>query len=336
MHQRPSSHRRTWLAHGLRALAGAGALAMMPASAWAQAPAYPTKPVHIVVTFTPGGAPDILARVLADKLGQQWGQTVIVDNKPGAGGNIGADAVAKAPGDGHMLVVGTVGTHAINGALYKKMPYDMVKDFTPIGLLATTPNVLVVNNEVPAKTLKEFIDLGKRQGNMSFASSGSGTSIHVSGELFKSMTGIDMKHVPYKGRASAIPDLLGGRVTMMFDNLPSSLPLVREGKLRALGVTSPKRSPAAPDIPTLSEAGLPGFEAVSWFALFAAPGTPKPVADKLSTQVAEVLKLPDVAKKLFDLGLEPVGSTPDELARYQQTEIAKWAKVVKESGATVE
>ena len=336
MHQRPSSHRRTWLAHGLRALAGAGALAMMPASAWAQAPAYPTKPVHIVVTFTPGGAPDILARVLADKLGQQWGQTVIVDNKPGAGGNIGADAVAKAAGDGHMLVVGTVGTHAINGALYKKMPYDMVKDFTPIGLLATTPNVLVVNNEVPAKTLKEFIDLGKRQGNMSFASSGSGTSIHVSGELFKSMTGIDMKHVPYKGRASAIPDLLGGRVTMMFDNLPSSLPLVREGKLRALGVTSPKRSPAAPDIPTLSEAGLPGFEAVSWFALFAAPGTPKPVADKLSTQVAEVLKLPDVAKKLSDLGLEPVGSTPDELARYQQTEIAKWAKVVKESGATVE
>ena len=336
MHQRPSSHRRTWLAHGLRALAGAGALAMMPASAWAQAPAYPTKPVHIVVTFTPGGAPDILARVLADKLGQQWGQTVIVDNKPGAGGNIGADAVAKAPGDGHTLVVGTVGTHAINGALYKKMPYDMVKDFTPIGLLATTPNVLVVNNEVPAKTLKEFIDLGKRQGNMSFASSGSGTSIHVSGELFKSMTGIDMKHVPYKGRASAIPDLLGGRVTMMFDNLPSSLPLVREGKLRALGVTSPKRSPAAPDIPTPSEAGLPGFEAVSWFALFAAPGTPKPVADKLSTQVAEVLKLPDVAKKLSDLGLEPVGSTPDELARYQQTEIAKWAKVVKESGATVE
>ena len=336
MHQRHPSPRRTWLAHGLRALAGAGALAMMPASAWAQAPAYPTKPVHIVVTFTPGGAPDILARVLADKLGQQWGQTVIVDNKPGAGGNIGADAVAKAPGDGHTLVVGTVGTHAINGALYKKMPYDMVRDFTPIGLLATTPNVLVVNNEVPARTLKEFIDLGKRQGNMAFASSGSGTSIHVSGELFKSMTGIDMKHVPYKGRASAIPDLLGGRVTMMFDNLPSSLPLVREGKLRALGVTSPRRSPAAPDIPTLSEAGLPGFEAVSWFALFAAPGTPKAVADKLSVQVAEVLKLPDVAKKLSDLGLEPVGSTPDELARYQQTEIAKWAKVVKESGATVE
>ena len=176
MHQRHPSPRRTWLAHGLRALAGASALAMLPAATWAQAPAYPAKPVHIVVTFTPGGAPDILARVLADKLGQQWGQSVIVDNKPGAGGNIGADAVAKAPGDGHTLVVGTVGTHAINGALYKKMPYDMVRDFTPIGLLATTPNVLVVNNEVPARTLKEFIDLGKRQGNMAFASSGSGTS----------------------------------------------------------------------------------------------------------------------------------------------------------------
>ncbi len=335
MHERIQAVSRRGTIGQMAAAVLAAGLGIAP-PAWGQAPAYPTKPVHIIVTFTPGGAPDILGRILADKLGQAWGQSVIVDNKPGAGGNIGADAVAKAPGDGHTLVVGTVGTHAINGALYKKMPYDMVKDFTPIGLLATTPNVLVVNNEVPARTLKEFIDLGKRQGNMSFASSGSGTSIHVSGELFKSMTGIDMKHVPYKGRASAIPDLLGGRVTMMFDNLPSSLPLVREGKLRALGVTSPRRSPAAPDIPTLSEAGLPGFEAVSWFALFAAPGTPKPVADKLSTQVAEVLKQPDVAKKLSDLGLEPVGSTPDELARYQQTEIAKWAKVVKESGATVE
>ena len=332
MHRMAFIARRHWLAR--TALGAAAALAGL--SAWAQTLAYPSKPVHIVVTFTPGGAPDILARVLADKLGQQWGQSVIVDNKPGAGGNIGADAVAKAPGDGHMLVVGTVGTHAINGALYKKMPYDMVKDFTPIGLLATTPNVLVVNNDVPARTLKEFIELGKRQGNMSFASSGSGTSIHVSGELFKSMTGIDMKHVPYKGRASAIPDLLGGRVTMMFDNLPSSLPLVREGKLRALGVTSPKRSPAAPDIPPLSEAGLPGFDAVSWFALFAAPGTPKAVANKLSAHVAEVLRQPDVTKKLADLGLEPVGSTPEDLARYQQSEIAKWAKVVKESGATVE
>jgi tripartite-type tricarboxylate transporter receptor subunit TctC len=181
-----------------------------------------------------------------------------------------------------------------------------------------------------------LIDLGKKEGKMSFASSGSGTSIHVSGELFKSMTGIDMTHIPYKGRASAIPDLLGGRVTMMFDNMPSSLPLVREGKLRALGVTSQKRSPAAPEIPTIAEAGLPGFEAVSWFAVFAPSGTPKPIVDKLQTEISRILKLPDVAKRLNDIGLDPVGSTAEELAAYQRTEIIKWAKVVKDSGATAE
>ncbi|HZW75831.1 MAG TPA: tripartite tricarboxylate transporter substrate-binding protein, partial [Caldimonas sp.] len=184
------------------------------------------KPIHIVVTFTPGGAPDILARLIADRLASAWNAQVIVDNKPGAGGNIGAEFVAKAPPDGATIVVGTVGTHAINGALYPKMPYDMVKDFAPVTLLATTPNLLVVHNDVPAKTVPELIALGKREGKMTFASAGSGTSIHVSGELFKTMTGIDMTHVPYKGRASALPDLIGGRVTMMFDNMPSSLPLV--------------------------------------------------------------------------------------------------------------
>src|SRR6478752_3174914 len=247
------------------------------------------KPMHIVVTFTPGGAPDILARLIGDKLSVAWNQSVLIDNKPGAGGDTGADSVAKAAPDGLTIVVGTVGTHAINGALYAKMPYDMVKDFAPVTLLATTPNLLVVNNDVRAKTLAEFIALGKREGKMTFASSGSGTSIHVSGELFKTMTGIDMTHVPYKGRASAIPDLLGGRVTMMFDNMPSSLPLVKEGKLRALGVTSLKRSPAAPDIPTIAEQGLPGFEAVSWFALFAPANTPRPVVDKLQAEVSKML-----------------------------------------------
>jgi tripartite-type tricarboxylate transporter receptor subunit TctC len=298
--------------------------------------AYPAKPIHIVVTFTSGGAPDILARLIGDKLNAAWGQAVIVDNKPGAGGNIGADAVAKSAPDGYNLVLGTVGTHAINGALYQKMPYDMVKDFTPVTLLASTPNMLVVNNDVPAKNLKEFIALGKKEGKMTFASSGSGTSIHVSGELFKSLTGIDMTHIPYKGRASAIPDLLGGRVTMMFDNMPSSLPLVREGKLRALGVTSAKRAAAAPDIPTIAESGLPGFEAVSWFALFAPANTPRPVVDKLQGEVAKILKSPEVARKLTEQGLEPIASTPDELAAYQKSEIAKWAKVVKDSGAKVE
>ena len=306
------------------------------ASAQASAQNFPNKPIHIIVTFTSGGAPDIIARLIGERMSADWGQSVIIDNKPGAGGNIGADFVAKSAPDGYNIVVGTVGTHSINGALYPKMPYDMVKDFSPITLLATTPNMLVVHNDVPAKNLKEFIELGKKEGKMSFASSGSGTSIHVSGELFKSVTGIDMTHIPYKGRASAIPDLLGGRVTMMFDNMPSSLPLVKEGKLRALGVTSLKRSAAAPDIPTLAEAGLPGFEAVSWFAMFAPANTPKTIVTKLQLEITKILKSPDISKRLLELGLEPIDSTPEELAAYQRNEIAKWAKVVKDSGAKLE
>ena len=306
------------------------------ASAQASAQNFPNKPIHIIVTFTSGGAPDIIARLIGERMSADWGQPVIIDNKPGAGGNIGADFVAKSAPDGYNIVVGTVGTHSINGALYPKMPYDMVKDFSPITLLATTPNMLVVHNDVPAKNLKEFIELGKKEGKMSFASSGSGTSIHVSGELFKSVTGIDMMHIPYKGRASAIPDLLGGRVTMMFDNMPSSLPLVKEGKLRALGVTSLKRSAAAPDIPTLAEAGLPGFDAVSWFAMFAPANTPETIVTKLQLEIAKILKSPDISKRLLDLGLEPIDSTPKELAAYQRNEIAKWAKVVKDSGAKLE
>lgn len=317
----------------------AGALVWLLAGTATAQPAaqtFPGKPMRIVVTFTPGGAPDIIARILGERFTAAWGQPVVIDNKPGSGGNIGSDFVAKAAPDGLTLVVGTVGTHSINGALYAKMPYDMVRDFAPVSLVATTPNMLVVNNDLPAKTIKEFIDLGKREGKMTFASSGSGTSIHVSGELFKSMTGIDMVHIPYKGRASAIPDLLGGRVTMMFDNMPSSLPLVREGKLRALGVTSLKRAAAAPEIPTIAESGLPGFDAVSWFAVFAPAATPKPIVDKLQAEISRILKQPDVAKRLTDIGLDPVGSTADELAAYQRTEIIKWAKVVKDSGAKAE
>jgi tripartite-type tricarboxylate transporter receptor subunit TctC len=333
----PSIAMTKTIARLLASVTCAGSLLLTGAGAQAQsAAAFPGKPMHIVVTFTPGGAPDILARLIGERLTAAWGQPVLIDNKPGAGGNTGADSVAKAAPDGLTIVVGTVGTHAINGALYAKMPYDMVKDFAPITLLATTPNLLVINNDVPAKTLTEFIALGKREGKMTFASSGSGTSIHVSGELFKAMTGIDMTHIPYKGRATAIPDLLGGRVTMMFDNMPSSLPLVQEGKLRALGVTSAKRSPAAPEIPTIAEQGLPGFEAVSWFALFAPAATPRPIVDKLQSEVKKILAMPEVAKKLAEIGLEPVGSSADELAAYQRAEIAKWAKVVKDSGAKVE
>ena len=309
------------------------AAALPLGSAQAQG-AWPTKPIRIVVTFPPGGAPDTLARVLAEK----WaplGQPITVDNKPGAGGNIGADMVAKAAGDGHTLVIGTVGTHAINMALYEKMPYNNVKDFTPISFLASTPNLLVVNKTVPANNVKELIELAKKQP-LSFASAGSGTSIHLSGELFNTMAGVKMQHIPYKGRAAAIPDLLGGRITMIFDNMPSALPLVKSGELRAIAVTSAQRSPAAPNIPTLSESGLPGFEATSWFALFAPAGLPRDIQLKINAETARVLAMPDVKEKLATLGLDPNPGTPEQLGTFLQSEIAKWAKVVKESGATAD
>jgi tripartite-type tricarboxylate transporter receptor subunit TctC len=297
----------------------------------AAAQTWPTKPLRIVVTFPPGGAPDTLARLLADK----WaalGQPVTVDNKPGAGGNIGADFVAKSPPDGATLVVGTVGTHAINASLYPNMPYNPQRDFTPITFLASTPNLLVVNNQVPARTVPELIELAKKTP-LTFGSSGSGTSIHLSGELFNTMAGVKMQHIPYKGRAQAIPDLLGGRITMIFDNMPSALPLVKAGELRAIAVTSAQRSPAAPQIPTLAESGLPSFEATSWFALFAPAGLPRDVQMKINAETARVLAMPDVKEKLATLGLDPAPGTPEQLATHVQAEVAKWAKVVKESGA---
>jgi len=305
--------------------------------AWAQpqqAQAWPTRAVKLVVTFPPGGAPDILARIFSEKA--QLGQSVVVENKPGAGGNIGAESVAKSAPDGYTLVMATVGTHAINGALYAKMPYDMVKDFTPVSLLASTPNLLVVNNNLPVKNIPELIAFMKANPDkLSFGSPGVGTSVHVSGELFKSMTGTRMTHVPYKGRQFAIPDLVGGNIQLMFDNMPSAIPLAREGKIRALAVTSAKRSPAAPEIPTVAET-LPGFEASSWFAVFAPAGTPKPVVDRLGAEIQRVYRLPEVQERMKTLGLEAVLSTPEQLASYQASEIVKWGKVVRDSGAKAE
>jgi len=305
--------------------------------AWAQpqqAQTWPTRPVKLVVTFPPGGAPDILARIFSEKA--QLGQSVVVENNPGAGGNIGAESVAKSAPDGYTLVMATVGTHAINGALYAKMPYDMVKDFTPVSLLASTPNLLVVNNNLPVKNIPELIAFMKANPDkLSFGSPGVGTSVHVSGELFKSMTGTRMTHVPYKGRQFAIPDLVGGNIQLMFDNMPSAIPLAREGKIRALAVTSAKRSPAAPEIPTVAET-LPGFEASSWFAVFAPAGTPKPVVDRLGAEIQRVYRLPEVQERMKTLGLEAVLSTPEQLANYQASEIVKWGKVVRDSGAKAE
>ena len=300
----------------------------------ASAQTWPAKPLRLVVTFPSGGAPDILARLFSEKA--QLGQPVVVDNKPGAGGNIGADFVAKSPADGYTLVLGTVGTHSINGSLYEKMPYDMVKNFAPVSLIASAPNLLVVNNNVPVKTVPEFVAyLKANPDKLSFGSPGVGTSVHVSGELFKSMTGTKMTHVPYKGRQYVIPDLVGGSIQLMFDNMPSALPMAREGKIRAIAVTTAKRSSAAPEIPTIAET-IPGFEATTWFAMFAPAGTPKPVVDKLNAEVVRVFRLPEVAERLKTLGLEAVLSSPEELAVYQASEISKWTKVVKDSGARAE
>ncbi len=301
----------------------------------APAPAWPTKPVKIVVTFPPGGAPDTLARVLADKWTQALGQTFTVDNKPGAGGNIGSDFVAKSAGDGTTLLIATVGTHAINPALYSAMPYNHIKDFTPVSFLASTPNLLVVNNAVPAKNVNELIALASKTP-LTFGSSGSGTSIHLSGELFNTLAGVKMQHIPYKGRAQAVPDLLGGRITMIFDNMPSALPLVKSGDVRAIAVTSAKRSAAAPDIPTIAESGLPGFEASSWFALMAPAGLPKEVLARINAETARVMNLPDVREKLTQLGLDVAPGSPESLTTHIQTETLKWAKVVKESGAKLD
>ena len=304
------------------------------ASALSPAQTYPSRPIRLVVTFPPGGAPDILARLFSEKA--QLGQPLVVDNKPGAGGNIGTDIVAKSPGDGYTLVMGTVGTHAINGALYDKMPYDMVKNFSPISLVASAPNLLVVHNDLPVRSVPELIAYMKANPNkLSFGSPGVGTSVHVSGELFKSMTGTSMTHIPYKGRQFAIPDLIGGSIQVMFDNMPSALPMAREGKIRALAQTTERRSAAAPDVPTVAEF-VPGFEATTWFALFAPAGTPRPVVDRLTAELVRVFRLPDVQDRLKTLGLEALLSGPDELARYQAAEIGKWAKVVKESGAKAE
>ncbi|HET8745054.1 MAG TPA: tripartite tricarboxylate transporter substrate binding protein [Ramlibacter sp.] len=319
----------------IRAIAAIAGLVLASALPAAHAEgAWPTKPVRIIVTFPPGGAPDTLARILADK----WaplGQPVTVENKPGAGGNIGADLVAKAPGDGHTLVIGTVGTHAINASLYQRMPYNNIKDFTPISFLASTPNLLVVNNNVPASNVKELVELAKKQ-QLFFGSSGSGTSIHLSGELFNTLAGVKMQHIPYKGRAEAIPDLMGGRIQMIFDNMPSALPLVQEGKIKAVAVTSAQRSPAAPNVPTIAESGLPGFEATSWFALLGSAGIPRDVQMRINAETLKAMALPDVKERLAKLGLDPNPGTPEALASLIQAETAKWAKVVKASGAKIE
>jgi tripartite-type tricarboxylate transporter receptor subunit TctC len=312
-------------------------VALAAFAAFAHAQAWPSKPIKWIVPFAPGGTTDILARVVGEKLAITLGQPVVVENKPGAGGGVGADFTAKAAPDGYTIMGGTISTHAINASLYNKLPYDPVKDFVAITLIARVPNLLVVTPSIPASNVKELIALLKANpGKYSFASSGNGTSQHLSGELFKTMAGVDMQHIPYKGSPPALQDVVGGQVAMTFDNITTAWPLAKGGKLKALAVTTAKRSAIAPDVPTLAESGLPGFEVGSWQGVFAPAGTPPEIVKRLNTEIVKILKLPDVQEKLVGLGAEPVGNTSEEFTAMVKAEVVKWADVVKKSGAKVD
>jgi len=295
---------------------------------------WPRETIRLVVSFTPGGAPDTLARILAEDWQKTFGIPILVENRPGHGGNIGADLVAKSNPDGYTLLIGTVGIHAINGALYEKLSYDPIADFTPISFLASTPNVLIVSKQLNVQSLKDLIALAKAKPNeLTFGSSGTGTSIHMSGELFKDLAGVQIRHIPYKGRAQSLPDLVSGRISMLFDNLASALPLIKANEVTALGVTTLKRSPSAPDIPTLAEQGLKGFEAISWFSLMAPAKLPKDIQGRLNQLTIQTLSKPEIRLRLMNGGLEPNPGSPEELSRYIQQEAMKWRKIVHQSGA---
>jgi tripartite-type tricarboxylate transporter receptor subunit TctC len=294
---------------------------------------FPERPITLVIPFAAGGSTDLVGRLVAEKMSESIGQQVIVENKGGAGGNLGAAAVAKAAPDGYTILLATVATHALNPAVYSKMPYDPVKDFAPISLLVTVPNVLIVHPSIPANTTQELIALLKANpGKYSYASSGNGTPLHLSGELFKTMAGVDLVHVPYKGAGPALVDVIGGQVPIMFDNLPSSTQHIKNGKLRGLGVTQVQRAAAFPDMPTIAEA-LPGYETYTWNALFAPAGTPPEIVKKLNEEANKAVNDPAVKAKLAEFSATVVASTPEELGKHVTAELAKWAPIVKQSGA---
>jgi tripartite-type tricarboxylate transporter receptor subunit TctC len=315
------------------AVAAIAAVTSLPAPAQDK---WPSKPIKYVVPFPPGGTTDILGRHLAQKLSAALGQPVIIENKPGAGGNIGSDFVAKSPADGYTILGGTISSHSINVSLYKDMPYDPVKDFAPVTLIGTNANVLVVTPSNTAKTLQELIAAGKaKPGSLSFASAGNGTSQHLSGELFKAMAGLDMVHVPYKGSAPAIQDVMSGQVPMMFDTTVVAGPHIKSGGVRALAVTSSKRVKGMETIPTVAEAGVPGYQVVSWQGIFVPANTPKDIVQRLNAELVKIINMPDVREKLEGMGVEPVGNTPEEFAAFQKAEVAKWAKVVKDGNIKI-
>ena len=310
------------------ALLAAGALACT----LAQAQTYPTKPITIVVPASPGGAIDLAARLIGQKLSDTWGQSVVIDNKAGATGIIGTDLIAKAPPDGHTLVL-VASSHAINPSMVRKLPYDTLKSFEPVVLTHVVPLMLVVAPSVPAKSVSELIAYGKANpGKLSFASSGSGGAPHFSGELFKSMAGLDMVHIPYKGSTLAHPDLIAGRVSLMFDTVAAINVQVKAGTVRPLAVTTSRRASVAPTVPTMAEAGMAGYETSTWGGLLAPAGTPKPVVAKLNAEVNRILALPDVRQRLQDAGIEPGGGTPQQFSDFLVVEMAKWGKVARDAG----
>src|SRR5437762_7036744 len=312
-------------------------IALLVFGAGANAQAWPSKPIKWIVPFAPGGTTDILARTVGDKLSIALGVPVVVENKPGAGGGLGAEFTAKSAPDGYTIMGGTISTHAINASLYSKLPYDPVKDFAAITLIARVPNLLVINPSIAANNVSELIALLKgNPGKYTFASSGNGTSQHLSGELFKTMAGVDMQHIPYKGSPPALQDVVGGQVAMTFDNITTAWPLAKGGKLRALAVTTATRSVVAPDVPTLAESGLAGYEVGSWQGVFAPAATPPAIVRRLNTEIVKIINMPDVKENLIGLGAEPVGNTSEEFAALVKTEVVKWAEVVKKSGAKVD
>ncbi|RZL91419.1 MAG: tripartite tricarboxylate transporter substrate binding protein [Variovorax sp.] len=322
--------------HSLAATLAASCLLATP-QLQAQEPAYPKQPVTLVVPFPAGGPTDAMARVLAQKLGDRLGQQVIIDNRGGAGGGIAAELVARAPADGHTLFFGTTGTMAINPSLYTKLRYDPAKDFAPVSLMATTMNVLVVSPQIPAKTLGELIALAKaKPGELTYGSAGNGSSNHLSGELFHTSAAIQINHIPYKGSAPALVDLLGGRLSMMFDTIAQQTQNIAAGKVRALAVTGPKRSPLLPNVPTAQEAGLKGFDVTIWYGVLAPKGTPAPVVDRLQREMAAVMATDEIKKRMEADGADARTTSSAEFAALIKSDTAKWAPVVKASGASLD
>lgn len=315
---------------------GLVALSMLTAGA-AAAQTYPDKPVRLLVGFAAGGPADIMARAVGDKLAEAWGKPVIIENLTGAAGNVATDRVAKSAPDGYTLIAAASATIVTNPSLYQKLPFDPVKDLVPITQVCTTPNLLVVPNDVPVKNVAELVAHARANpGKLSFASAGVGTSQHLAGELFKTMAGIDIQHVPYRGIAAAVPDLIAGRITLAFGNISAMQPLVRDGKVRALAVTSPRRWALVPELPTMIEAGFKDFDSSAWFALMAPAGTPQAIIDKIHQETVRVLARPDIRKRFADLGMEPIGNTPAEFAAAIAAETPQWAKVIKEAGIKAE